>query len=88
MASADNGKGNGNNTGDGQGEKPAGLEVALGVAAAALISWFGSMLFGGGSSGNGGRPTMRAPGRPQNRIFRDEFERDPASYFRDLRGNK
>ncbi|RAL37593.1 unnamed protein product [Cuscuta campestris] len=82
MASANNGKGNGNNTGDEQGEKPAGLEVALGVAAVALISWLGSMLFGGG------RPTMRAPGRPQNRIFRDEFERDPASYFRDLRGNE
>jgi hypothetical protein len=30
------------------------------------------------------RKTMKAPGR-SDRIFRDDFEGDPASYFRDLR---
>ncbi|KAK4741412.1 hypothetical protein SAY87_025000 [Trapa incisa] len=34
-----------------------------------------------------GRKTMKAPGRRTDRIFRDEFEKDPATYFRDLRFN-
>ncbi|KAL3737759.1 hypothetical protein ACJRO7_019305 [Eucalyptus globulus] len=31
-----------------------------------------------------GRKNMKAPGRDA-RIFRDEFAKDPAGYFRDLR---
>ncbi|KAI3429218.1 BSD domain-containing protein [Psidium guajava] len=49
------------------------LAVAAGVAA--LM---------GDSSTSDGRRTMKAPGRDM-RILRDDFERDTASYFRDLR---
>lgn len=38
-----------------------------------------------GSGTNTSRKTMKAPGRSTTRIFRDDFEGDPASYFRDLR---
>ncbi|KAK7828635.1 hypothetical protein CFP56_030059 [Quercus suber] len=38
-----------------------------------------------GSSGSKtNRKTMKAPAR-NHRIFRDDFERDPAAYFRNLR---
>ena len=57
----------------------AGVAVlAAGVAAASLL--------GSSSSSSSDRKTMKAPGR-DGRIDRDDFERDPASYFRDLRKN-
>ncbi|KAK8563642.1 hypothetical protein V6N13_006120 [Hibiscus sabdariffa] len=36
------------------------------------------------SNASTSKKTMKAPER-NDRIFRDDFERDPASYFRDLR---
>jgi len=36
------------------------------------------------SSGSKNRKTMKAPAR-NHRIFRDDFERGPAAYFRNLR---
>lgn len=53
----------------------AGLVIcAVGAGVASLM---------GNSSGSSGRKTMKAPGR-DTRIFRDEFAKDPAGYFRDL----
>ncbi|KAG8366486.1 hypothetical protein BUALT_Bualt17G0085000 [Buddleja alternifolia] len=43
-----------------------------------LAAWVVSTIFGGS------RKTMKAPGRDYY-IFRDEFEDDPAAYFRRLR---
>ncbi|KAK4788264.1 hypothetical protein SAY86_019583 [Trapa natans] len=54
--------------------------VLLAVGAAA-VGWMAWGLFSKGD----GRKTMKAPGRSTDRIFRDEFEKDPATYFRDLR---
>ncbi|OIW20049.1 hypothetical protein TanjilG_31978 [Lupinus angustifolius] len=54
--------------------------VGLGVAAVAVAVVGAFFLFGSDSK----RKSMKAPGR-NYRIFRDDFERDPGSYFRDLR---
>ncbi|CAH9096592.1 unnamed protein product [Cuscuta epithymum] len=75
-------------TKDEEKQKLTAGDVALGVAAVAgvaLFSWIGYKLFGGPESS---RETMVAPGRRPNRMFRDEFERDPSSYFRNLRNSK
>ncbi|CAH9096594.1 unnamed protein product [Cuscuta epithymum] len=74
-------------TKDEEKQKLTAGDVALGVAAVAgvaLFSWIGYKLFGGPESS---RETMVAPGRRPNRMFRDEFERDPSSYFRNLRNS-
>uniref|UniRef100_A0A7N2RD08 Uncharacterized protein n=1 Tax=Quercus lobata TaxID=97700 RepID=A0A7N2RD08_QUELO len=41
-------------------------------------------LLSGSSGSKTNRKTMKAPAR-NHRIFRDDFERDPAAYFRNLR---
>ena len=41
-------------------------------------------LISGSSGSKTDRKTMKAPAR-NHRIFRDDFERDPAAYFRNLR---
>ena len=57
-----------------------GAEIAIAavVAVASIVS-----LIASGSAGPE-RKTMKAPGR-NYRIFRDDFEKSPASYFRNLR---
>ncbi|MBA0621086.1 hypothetical protein Godav_006737 [Gossypium davidsonii] len=54
-------------------------EVA-GAIATGLLALHATGLFSSSSN----RKTMKAPGR-NYRIYRDGFERDPASYFRNLR---
>ena len=57
-------------------------KVAGGLVAAGVIAWGVSSLFSSGSSGN--RKMMKAPGR-NGYIYRDDFESNPAGYFRSLR---
>ncbi|CAN1838751.1 hypothetical protein LINPERHAP1_LOCUS35544 [Linum perenne] len=55
--------------------------AGVAVVGAAALAYGISKLF----SGSGERKTMVAPGRGDGaRIFRDVFEKDPASYFRNL----
>lgn len=54
--------------------------AAVAVAGLALLGYGLSGVF----SGSGQRRAMKAPGR-DSRIFRDDFERNPSAYFRDLR---
>lgn len=56
-------------------------EIA-GLAFCAVGAGVASLM--GNSSKSSGRKTMKAPGRDE-RIFQDEFAKDPAAYFRDLR---
>ncbi|KAK9928329.1 hypothetical protein M0R45_025472 [Rubus argutus] len=65
------------------GEKAA---VAAGaVAGLAAVAWGVAELVSGATSTSGEqRKTMKAPGKDE-RIYRDDFERDPASHFRSLR---
>nr|GLL34128.1 hypothetical protein B456_008G175600 [Ipomoea trifida] len=64
-------------------EKVGGAAIGGGVVAVVgLVIWAAVEIFGGSKSD---RRTMKAPGRDY-RIFRDDFERDPGSYFRNLRG--
>ena len=58
---------------------------AVGVAVAASVAAVGLLWKMFSSSSSGGK-TMKAPGRDY-RIFRSDFDRDPAGYFRDLRRN-
>ncbi|KAG5532714.1 hypothetical protein RHGRI_027123 [Rhododendron griersonianum] len=55
--------------------------VAVGVA---LVGWGLSQLVDGLEEKSNKKKMMKAPGR-DIRIFRDDFERDPSSYFRSLR---
>ncbi|KAI8539376.1 hypothetical protein RHMOL_Rhmol09G0178200 [Rhododendron molle] len=55
--------------------------VAVGVA---LVGWGLSQLVDGLEEKSNKKKMMKAPGR-DFRIFRDDFERDPSSYFRSLR---
>lgn len=60
--------------------------VAGAIAGLAAVACGVAGLVSGSTSTSGGdRKTMKAPGRNE-RIDRDEFERDPASYFKGLRG--
>ncbi|KAL6187821.1 hypothetical protein ACLB2K_039216 [Fragaria x ananassa] len=71
-----------------EGGENAGAIVALAAAAiaglAAVVLVVARLLSGSSSSG-GEKKTMKAPGRNNQRIKRDDFERDPASYFKKLR---
>ncbi|XAR73227.1 hypothetical protein NMG60_11007131 [Bertholletia excelsa] len=60
--------------------KGVGLAVGV-IAGVGLLGWGISKLV---SLGSEERKMVKAPGRDRF-IFRDEFERDPASYFRNLR---
>ncbi|OMO72083.1 hypothetical protein COLO4_27839 [Corchorus olitorius] len=57
----------------------AGLAVAGAIIVACCVAGLLS-----GSEASSSRKTMKAPGR-NYRIFRDDFEDDPADYFRRLR---
>ncbi|CAN1137438.1 hypothetical protein LINPERHAP2_LOCUS10058 [Linum perenne] len=66
-----------------------GAGVAV-VGAAALAYGISKLFSGSGDvgteSGTDERETMVAPGKGDGtRIFRDDFEKDPRSYFRNLR---
>ncbi|OMO93528.1 hypothetical protein CCACVL1_06444 [Corchorus capsularis] len=61
-------------------EMATGLAVAAG--AVILVCCVAGLL--SGSEASSSRKTMKAPGR-NYRIFRDDFEDDPAGYFRRLR---
>ncbi|KAL6186724.1 hypothetical protein ACLB2K_042843 [Fragaria x ananassa] len=63
-----------------EGGENAGAIVAL--AAVVLVV---ARLLSGSSSSGGEKKTIKAPGRNNQRIKRDDFERDPASYFKNLR---
>lgn len=64
-------------------EDAAGAAGAIAVLAA--VAWgIASLVSGSISTSGGQRKTMKAPGRNQ-RIYRDDFQRDPASYFKGLR---
>ncbi|KAI9105072.1 hypothetical protein K1719_022788 [Acacia pycnantha] len=58
-------------------------DVVAGVAVLVVVGIVGGLLglFGSDSKS---RKTMKAPGR-DFRIFRDDFQDDPAGYFRGLR---
>ena len=79
----------GNGGGNGGGKGYGGVAAAVGVAAAAVVGigvaavGLLAMLSSDGPSSEGGK-TMIAPGRGY-RIYRKDFETDPARYFRDLR---
>ncbi|KAJ7953939.1 Regulator of nonsense transcripts 3B like [Quillaja saponaria] len=62
-------------------------EAAIGAGAAVAAALVGGAIYflsGSGSGCEKNRKTMKAPGRG-DRIYRDEFEDDPATYFRNLR---
>lgn len=59
------------------------VKVIVVVAALGIEAWLLSKLLGL-CIGSSNKKTMKAPGRDY-RIFRDDFERDPSNYFRDLR---
>lgn len=60
------------------------VAIAAGaVAGLALLAWGFSGIVSAASSSEQ-RRTMKAPGRDY-RIFRDDFEHDPSSYFKSLR---
>ncbi|KAL3501528.1 hypothetical protein ACH5RR_035977 [Cinchona calisaya] len=62
------------------------LKVAAGIGIAA---WGVSKIFGSVSSeSEDSRKEMKAPGRDGKIIYRDDFQRDIASYFRQLRRPK
>ncbi|KAK9928342.1 hypothetical protein M0R45_025485 [Rubus argutus] len=64
------------------GEKAA---VAAGaIAGLAAVAWGAELVSGATSTSGEQRKTMKHPGRDE-RIFRDDFKRDPASHFRSLR---
>ncbi|KDP41341.1 hypothetical protein JCGZ_15748 [Jatropha curcas] len=63
----------------------SGLGMLLGaVVGVAAIAYGIAEIVSKPSSGSS-RKTMKAPGK-DGRIFRDEFEKDPAAYFRNNRG--
>ena len=57
--------------------------VAVVAAGVGLVAW-GICKILGAAETSSNRKMMKAPGRDYY-IFRDEFERDPASHFRSLR---
>ncbi|KAI6676924.1 hypothetical protein NL676_037720 [Syzygium grande] len=69
---------------NGEDEELSGAAMAAGAIAGLAILAMGVVSLMGDSSKSGGRRTMKAPGRDM-RIFRDDFEKDSASYFRNLR---
>ncbi|KAL3731588.1 hypothetical protein ACJRO7_028469 [Eucalyptus globulus] len=69
---------------NGKGEESSGAATAAGAIAGLAILAVGVASLMGDSSRSSGRRTMKAPGRDM-RIFRDDFEKDTASYFRNLR---
>lgn len=61
------------------------VKVAVAVAAAGvLVAWGISSLLSGAEPEKD-KKTMKAPGRDGAVIYRDDFEGDPASYFKSLR---
>ncbi|XVF85773.1 hypothetical protein PTKIN_Ptkin17bG0144300 [Pterospermum kingtungense] len=71
-----------------EGEKvPAGsvlAVLALALVVLAVVFIVGVVVLASSSEDSSERKTMKAPGR-NYRIYRDDFEDDPSSYFRALR---
>lgn len=67
------------------GSKAAKIVGAV-VGFATFIGCVASLL-SADSETTGDRKMMKAPGKQGERIYRDEFEKDPFKYFRDLRKN-
>ncbi|OWM64011.1 hypothetical protein CDL15_Pgr006381 [Punica granatum] len=70
-----------------KGDESKQESITIGDVAAAGLAIAGLVIAGGiawafGSSGD--RKTMKAPGR-DHRMYRDDFQRDPSDYFRNLR---
>ncbi|KAI9105109.1 hypothetical protein K1719_022825 [Acacia pycnantha] len=65
-----------------------GVVMGVALAAAAAIGIAGAVfVFGSSSSSSSSESgrTMIAPGTNGETMFRDDFEEDPKTYFRDLR---
>lgn len=60
------------------------VKAVAAVAVGVIVVWGIIKIFAGDSESRTDRKIMKAPGRNYY-IYRDDFEDDPASYFRDLR---
>ncbi|KAA0034481.1 hypothetical protein E5676_scaffold475G00210 [Cucumis melo var. makuwa] len=69
---------------DNGGSKAAKIVGAV-VGFATFIGCVASMLSSADSETAGDRKMMKAPGKHGEEMYRDEFEKDPSKYFRDLR---
>lgn len=59
--------------------------VGAAVGFATFIGCVASMLSAGAEATTADRKMMKAPGKQGERIYRDDFEKDPSDYFRNLR---
>ncbi|CAK9142451.1 unnamed protein product [Ilex paraguariensis] len=71
----------------------SGIAMVVGaVAGIALAGWGIAKLFSGSSESetetSTNRDTMKPPGGDGGIIYRDDFEKDPRTYFRELRNKK
>ncbi|KAI4386428.1 hypothetical protein MLD38_004360 [Melastoma candidum] len=60
--------------------RPDAVDIAVGVGLAVVVAGLGLYVMS-----RMDRKTMKAPGRSHYRMYRDDFEDDPAGYFRGLR---
>ncbi|KAL9663536.1 hypothetical protein QQ045_018925 [Rhodiola kirilowii] len=65
-------------------ERLKGL-VAAGAAAVAVVGFAAYCVGSLFSTKEEPKKTMKAPGKPGNSIYRDDFEGNPSEYFRGLR---
>ena len=78
--------GEGSNT-----KKKAATAVAAGIGLAALALGIAALAWGSVSDEpepQDDRKKMKAPGRNGELIYKDDFQRDPSGYFRQLRVDK
>ncbi|CAL1360128.1 unnamed protein product [Linum trigynum] len=69
----------------GKDEDSSGISLAVAAVAGVAAAAYGiASLFSGSESTSTNDKTMKAPGR-DGRILRDDFEKNPSGYFRDLR---
>ncbi|CAI0390522.1 unnamed protein product, partial [Linum tenue] len=69
----------------GKDQDSSGISLAVAAVAGVAAAAYGiASLFSGSESTSTNGKTMKAPGRDA-RILRDDFERNPSGYFRDLR---
>ncbi|XVF85774.1 hypothetical protein PTKIN_Ptkin17bG0144400 [Pterospermum kingtungense] len=87
----ENGDENENENGDGHlmttlisGSESERVTAGLALAGLAVVLVVGVAVLASSSGDSSKRKTMKAPGG-NYRIYRDDFEDDPSSYFRDLR---
>ena len=73
---------------DRQDDRSTSTVMAIaGAAGLAVAAWGMSKLFGSSSESSEERKMMKAPGRDY-KIPRDDFEKDPKTYFSNLRNKK